>query len=43
MCGYREMKIRVYREEEEEEEEEKEEFSDAAKQESRDISDSLSL
>jgi len=36
MCGYREMKIHVYREEEEE-------FSDAEKQESRYISDSLSL
>jgi hypothetical protein len=31
MCGYREMKIYVYGEE-------KEEFSDAAKQEGRDIS-----
>jgi hypothetical protein len=34
MCGYREMKIYVHREEEKEEEE----FSDAAKQEGGDIS-----
>jgi len=36
MCGYREIRIHVYRKEEEE-------FSNAAKQESRDFSDSLSL